>query len=190
MSEEKEKEVMEETAAENTEEAVPEAKPEEKSKDCSKKEKKKKVEEKIEELEKEKAELSDRLLRKAAEFDNYRKRTEKEKLESVSIGKAAALEGILPVFDSLTMAMNTECSDEKYKKGIELTVQMFKNALDRLGVTQMDCLGKPFDPNFHNAVMTETAGEGVESGIVTKVLQNGYMQGDKVLRHAMVAVSE
>ena len=190
MSEEKEKEVMEETQEEKTEEIVPETETEGKSKDCSKKEKKKKAEEKIEQLEQEKAELSDRLLRKVAEFDNYRKRTEKEKLESVSIGKAAALEGILPVFESLTLAMNMECSDEKYKKGVELTVQMFKSALDRLGVTQMDCLGKPFDPNFHNAVMTEPAEEGVESGIVTKVLQNGYMQGEKVLRHAMVAVSE
>lgn len=190
MSEEKEKEMMEETEAVKAEEAAPKSETEEKSRDCSRKEKKRKAEEKIEQLEQEKAELSDRLLRKVAEFDNYRKRTEREKLESVSIGKAAALEGILPVFDSLTLAMNAECADEKYKKGVELTVQQFKNALDRLGVTQMDCLGKPFDPNFHNAVLTEAAQEGVEPGTITKVLQNGYMQGDKVLRCAMVAVSE
>ncbi|MBQ8994592.1 MAG: nucleotide exchange factor GrpE [Oscillospiraceae bacterium] len=189
MSEEKEKELKEETVVENTEEA-PSPKSEEKSKDCPKKDKKKKFEEKIETLEKEKADLSDRLLRKVAEFDNYRKRTEKEKLESVSIGKAAALEGILPVFDSLGLAMNAECSDENYKKGVELTLQMFEKALERLGVTQMDCLGKPFDPQFHNAVMTDPAQDGVESGTVTKVFQNGYMQGDKVLRCAMVAVSE
>ena len=189
MSEEKEKEMTEETAEEKNEEAAKEPESEEKSKECSRKEKKKKAEEKIEQLEQEKAELSDRLLRKVAEFDNYRKRTEKEKHESVSIGKAAALEGILPVFDSLMLAMNADCSDEKYKKGVELTVQQFQNALDRLGVTQMDCLGKPFDPNFHNAVLTETV-EGVESGTITKVLQNGYMQGEKVLRCAMVAVAE
>ena len=189
MSEEKVKEMMEETAAENTEMPVSKPESEGKSKENSKKEKKKKTEEKIEQLEQEKAELSDRLLRKVAEFDNYRKRTEREKLESVSIGKAAALEGILPVFDSLTLAMSAECADEKYKKGVELTVQQFKNALDRLGVTQMDCLGKPFDPNYHNAVLTESV-EGVESGTITKVLQNGYMQGEKVLRCAMVAVAE
>ena len=88
------------------------------------------------------------------------------------------------------LALNAECSDENYRKGVELTMKQFQNALDRLGVSPMDCLGKPFDPNYHNAVMTEQAGEGVESGTITKVLQNGYMQGDKVLRHAMVAVAE
>ena len=188
MSEEKEKELKEEETPVTEEVPAPET--EEKSKECSKKEKKKKAEEKIEKLEQEKAELSDRLLRKVAEFDNYRKRTEKEKLDSVSLGKASALEGILPVCDSLGLAMSAECSDEKYKKGVELTHQLFRSALERLGVTQMDCLGKPFDPVFHNAVMTEPAQEGVESGTITKVLQNGYMQGDKVLRCAMVAVSE
>lgn len=182
MSEEvKKKEVAEENAP-VTDEQTP-------SGEDHKKDKKKKLNEKVAALEKEKEELSDRLLRKVAEFDNYRKRTEKEKLESVSLGKAAALEGILPVFDSLALALNAECSDEKYKKGVELTMKQFSNALERLGVTQMDCLGKPFDPNFHNAVMTEAA-EGVESGTITKVLQNGYMQGEKVLRCAMVAVAE
>ncbi len=180
----------EEKDLEKTEETVPENTEEQPSHEEQKKDKKKKLNEKIEALEKEKAELSDRFLRKVAEFDNYRKRTEKEKLESVSLGKAAALEGILPVYDSLMLALNAECSDENYRKGVELTMKQFQNALDRLGVSPMDCLGKPFDPNYHNAVMTEQAGEGVESGTITKVLQNGYMQGDKVLRHAMVAVAE
>ena len=154
-----------------------------------KKEKKKKTDEVLLALQKEKDELSDRLLRKVAEFDNYRKRTEKEKMESVSYGKQLALEGMLPVYDSLLLAAESACTDENYKKGVEMTLQMFTTSLEKLGVERMDCLGKPFDPNFHNAVMSEAV-EGVESGTITKVLQNGYLQGEKVLRFAMVAVAE
>ncbi len=163
---------------------------------ASKKDKKKKAEAKAEELEREKAELekqnaelSDRFLRKVAEFDNYRKRTEKEKMESVSLGVSSALEAILPVYDSLALAAETECSDETYKKGVEMTLQSFRSGLEKLGVTEIEALGQPFDPKFHNAVMSESA-EGAESGTVTKVLQRGFMQGDRVIRYAMVAVAE
>ena len=191
------KEMQEAQQAEKAEENVP-AEPEEgKNPKHEKENKKKKHEEKIasleaekEELEKKNAELSDMFLRKVAEFDNYRKRTEREKLESFSNGKAKAIEIMLPVLDSLELASATECSDENYKKGVDLTVSLMNNSLEKLGVTKMDALGKPFDPNFHNAVMTEPAGEGQDSGTVSKVFQNGYMLGDKCIRPAMVAVTE
>ncbi|MBQ5411800.1 MAG: nucleotide exchange factor GrpE [Oscillospiraceae bacterium] len=182
---------------------TPQAEPEEnreaeekESAHASRKERRKKTDLRIEELEKEKeelekknAELSDKFLRKVAEFDNYRKRTDREKMESVSLGVASALENILPVFDSLALAAQTECSDETYKKGVDMTLQSFRSGLEKLGVKEIEALGQPFDPKFHNAVMSESV-EGVQSGTVTKVLQRGFMQGDKVIRYAMVAVAE
>lgn len=163
---------------------------------ASRKEKKQKAEARIEELEKEldglrkeKEELSDRFLRKVAEFDNYRKRTDREKTESVSLGVAAALEPMLPVFDSLALAAEAECSDETFKKGVEMTLQAFRAGLEKLDVREIEALGKPFDPKYHNAVMSESV-EGAESGTVTRVLQRGFTQGDKVIRYAMVAVAE
>ncbi len=158
---------------------------------------KKKLEEKLASLEAEKealdrknAELSDMFLRKVAEFDNYRKRTDREKMESFSNGKANTLQAMLPVLDSLELAASTQCSDDNYKKGVDLTVSLMNVTLEKLGVIKIDALGKPFDPNFHNAIMTEPAGEGQESGVVSKVFQNGYMLGDKCIRPAMVAVTE
>ena len=170
----------EETAAEETAEQ-PKGKKEKKSK---------KLEETVAALENDKAELADRLLRKTAEFDNYRKRTEREKREAVGLGTAAALEAVLPAFDTLKLAAMAPCADENYKKGVEMTLASFRNGLEKLGVQEMDPVGQPFDPKLHNAVFTESAEEGMESGIVTKVLQSGYLQGERVLRCAVVAVSE
>ena len=160
-------------------------------------EKKKKLEEKIASLEEEiaslsgkNAELEDRFLRKVAEFDNYRKRTDREKLESFSNGAGKTLQAMLPVLDSLELAAATECGDENYKKGVDLTVGLMNTTLEKLGVTRMEALGKPFDPQFHNAILTEPAGEGQESGTVSKVFQNGYMLEGKCIRPAMVAVIE
>ena len=157
----------------------------------------KKHEEKIASLEEENAslgkkiaEMEDRFLRKVAEFDNYRKRTDREKLESFSNGAGKTLQSMLPVLDSLELAAATECSDENYKKGVDLTVGLMNATLEKLGVTRMEALGKPFDPQFHNAIMTEPAGEGQESGTVSKVFQNGYMLDGKCIRPAMVAVTE
>lgn len=195
--EEKKEQTVPEAQEEEKEEKAPEAPAEEKeNEEGSRKNKKKKnearteeLEKEIEELKKSNEDLSDKFLRKVAEFDNYRKRTDREKLESVSLGVSSALQGILPVYDALTLAAETECSDETYKKGVEMTLTTFRNALEKLGVTEMEALGKPFDPQYHNAVMSDSA-EGAESGTVTRVLQRGFMQGDKVLRHAMVAVAE
>ncbi|MBQ1357982.1 MAG: nucleotide exchange factor GrpE [Oscillospiraceae bacterium] len=186
----------EEKQQDDKKEAVKEDPAEKDSAHASRKEKKQKAEARIEELEKEleglrkdKEELSDRFLRKVAEFDNYRKRTDREKTESVSLGIAAALEPMLPVFDSLALAAEAECSDETFKKGVEMTLQAFRAGLEKLDVREIDALGKPFDPKFHNAVMSESV-EGAESGTVTRVLQRGFTQGDKVIRYAMVAVAE
>ena len=194
--EEKKEQTVPETQEEENKETVPEDLHEDKENEKSSKKNKKKNDSRIEELEKEKEvlkksnkELSDKFLRKVAEFDNYRKRTEREKLESVSLGVSSALQGILPVYDALCLAAENECTDETYKKGVEMTLQTFRNALEKMGVTEMDVLGKPFDPQYHNAVLSDSV-EGAESGTVTRVLQRGFMQGDKVLRCAMVAVAE
>jgi len=194
--EEKKEQTVPETQEEENKETVPEDLHEDKENEKSSRKNKKKNDSRIEELEKEKEvlkksneELSDKFLRKVAEFDNYRKRTEREKLESVSLGVSSALQGILPVYDALCLAAENECTDETYKKGVEMTLQTFRNALEKMGVTEMDVLGKPFDPQYHNAVLSDSV-EGAESGTVTRVLQRGFMQGDKVLRCAMVAVAE
>lgn len=194
--EEKKEQTVPETQEEENKETVPEDLHEDKENEKSSRKNKKKNDSRIEELEKEKEvlkksneELSDKFLRKVAEFDNYRKRTEREKLESVSLGVSSALQGILPVYDALCLAAENECTDEIYKKGVEMTLQTFRNALEKMGVTEMDVLGKPFDPQYHNAVLSDSV-EGAESGTVTRVLQRGFMQGDKVLRCAMVAVAE
>ncbi len=194
--EEKKEQTVPETQEEENKETVPEDLHEDKENEKSSRKNKKKNDSRIEELEKEKEvlkksneELSDKFLRKVAEFDNYRKRTEREKLESVSLGVSSALQGILPVYDALCLAAENECTDETYKKGVEMTLQTFRNALEKMGVTEMDVLGKPFDPQYHNAVLSDSV-EGAESGTVTRVLQRGFMQGEKVLRCAMVAVAE
>lgn len=135
------------------------------------------------------AELKDRVLRAAAEFDNYRKRTEKEKRQSVALGMIGALEKILPVLDTLEIAAAAESKDADYKKGVEMTVSLFKTALGSLGVEEIEALGQPFDPNLHAAVARE-ASEEAQSGTVLRVLQKGYKTADRVVRHAMVSVAE
>lgn len=150
----------------------------------------KKLEEQLSQLQQQKADLTDSLLRKAAEFDNFRKRTEREKQESVSLGTAAALQALLPAFDALKLAEAAPCSDENFKKGVELTLASFRSGLEKLGVRELNPLGEPFDPKLHNALFTEPAAEGQPSGVVTKVLQSGYIRGERVIRCAMVAVSE
>ncbi len=143
---------------------------------------------KLEETEKELENTKNAFQRTLAEYDNYRKRTAKEKAETYNNGMTNAITNILPVLDTLEMALNAPCTDENYKKGIELTLTTAKNALENMGVTEIDALNREFDPNLHNAVMQETV-DGVEAGICTKQFQKGYKIGDKVIRFATVAVS-
>ena len=135
------------------------------------------------------AEMNDCMLRLAAEYDNYRKRTEREKQASISFGMSTTVETFLPAFDILEKAAMAECTDADYKKGVEMTVELFKAAFAALGVTEIEAEGKPFDPALHSAVSRE-AKEGVESETVVTVLQKGYMIGDRVIRHAVVTVAE
>lgn len=145
-------------------------------------------EKKAEELQKQLDETKDSRLRTLAEYDNFRKRTAKEKAETFNNGMISAITGIIPIIDTLEMALSAPCSDENFKKGVEMTLSMAKTQLNSLGVTEIEALDKPFDPNLHAAVMQESI-EGVEAGMVTKLLQKGYKLGDKVIRHATVAVS-
>ena len=127
-------------------------------------------------------------LRVAAEFDNFRKRTIKEKEASYGNGKADAVEKLLPVYDNLERALNQPCTDEAYKKGVELTMTELKKIFDGLGVEVYGEIGEAFNPELHNAVMREDA-DGVDVETVTEVYQKGYRLGGRVLRPAMVKVA-
>lgn len=145
---------------------------------------------KLDGVEKELAGAKDTLMRTAAEYDNYRKRTTREKEAQFANGVSSAVGALLPVVDTLEMAACAPTDDENYKKGVEMTLAKCKEAFAKLGITEIDAAGQPFDPDLHNAVMQEAAPEGTESGTVTKVLQKGYLLNGKVVRHATVAVAE
>ena len=145
-------------------------------------------EKKLETITKELEDTKNTFQRTLAEYDNYRKRTAKEKAETYNNGMINAVTNILPVLDTLEMALNAPCTDENYKKGIELTLTTAKNALSNIGITEIEALDKEFDPNFHNAVMQQET-EGVDAGIVVNVFQKGYKMGDKIIRPAAVVVS-
>ena len=147
------------------------------------------TEKKLEEVQKELDSTKDSFQRTLAEYDNYRKRTAKEKTENFNLGKIQAVTNLLPVLDTLEFALNAPCQDESYKKGIEMVMTQAMNAFSNMGVEQIEAVGKEFDPNFHAAVMQE-ANEEFESGFVTKELQKGYKMGDKVIRPSTVAVAE
>ena len=146
--------------------------------------------EKMEGLAKQLAEEHDQYLRLAAEYDNYRKRTAKEKEGIYANAKIDTIKGMLPVYDNLErgLAQFGAEDDDPHKKGLEMIFNQYKEALTKLGVTPIDCVGKEFDPERHNAVMhieDESCGENT----VVEVLQQGFMLGDKVLRLAIVKVA-
>ena len=133
-------------------------------------------------------EVSDRLLRTMAEYDNFRKRTQKEKEAIYPDAIAFAVTAFLPVLDNFERALQSECSDEGYKKGVEMTYNQLLDAFKKLNVEVINPENETFDPNFHNAVM-HTEDESLGEGVITQVLQKGYKIGDKVLRFAMVSVA-
>ncbi|MFR3226804.1 MAG: nucleotide exchange factor GrpE [Blautia massiliensis (ex Durand et al. 2017)] len=145
---------------------------------------------KLEASEKKNAELKDQLLRTAAEYDNYRKRSQREADQKFNDGVSHAVTQILGILDTLDMAANAACADENYKKGVMMTLDKAAKALETLHVTEIEALAKPFDPNFMNAVSQTPPAEGQESGTVVQVFQKGYKIGDKIIRHAMVVVAE
>ena len=134
------------------------------------------------------AEAADKYLRLAAEYDNYRKRTAKEKDAAWTEAKAQTVAAFLPVFDNLERALKQDTADEAYKKGVELTMKGLQDALTGLGVEMIRALGETFDPNRHNAVMHCDDPESGESTIV-EVFQQGFICGDKVIRFSMVKVA-
>ena len=189
-------ETEEEAVCAEAEEAVEDAADEKPAK--GEKKKLKKAEAEIAELKKaledkeaEAAELNDRYARLYAEYENFRKRTAKE-LESKAADAACdTLAQILPVLDNLERAAqyNTEDSAETpMGKGLELTLKSFVETLSKLGVNEIEAAGKPFDPNFHNAVM-HVEDENLGENEVVEVFMKGYAKGDKVLRHSMVKVA-
>ena len=130
----------------------------------------------------------DAYLRLAAEYDNFRKRNTKEKEMLYDLGKAQAVEKLLPVYDNLERALNQPTADEAYKKGVEMTMTELVKILGSLGVEIFGQAGENFDPNFHNAVMhTEDESEG--ENVITQVFQKGFRLGEKVIRFAMVQVA-
>ena len=130
----------------------------------------------------------DSLLRLAAEYDNFRKRTIKEKEASYGNGKADAVAKILPVYDNLERALNQPTEDAAYKKGVELTMNELVKILTGLGVEIFGAPGDPFDPNLHNAVM-HTEDESLPENTIAQVFQKGFKMGEKVVRFAMVQVA-
>lgn len=134
------------------------------------------------------ASAEDRLLRLAAEYDNFRKRTAKEKDGIWNDATAAAVTALLPVFDNLERALKQETADAAYKKGVEMTMTGLRDAMTKLGVEEIPAQGETFDPNLHNAVM-HCEDENAEENTIVEVFQQGFRLGDKVLRFAMVKVA-
>ena len=134
------------------------------------------------------AALNDRYLRLCAEYDNFRKRSQKEKDALYGDIKANTLTAFLPIYDNLVRALAQSTEDEAYKKGVEMIMAQFKSTMERLGISEMDCLGQKFDPAFHNAVMHVEDAEKGENEIV-EVFQQGFMLGERVIRFAMVKVA-
>ena len=127
-------------------------------------------------------------LRLAAEYDNFRKRTAKEKEVSYSNGKADAVEKLLPVYDNLLRALKQETADAAYKKGVEMTMNELVKILNGLGVEIFGNEGDEFDPNLHNAVM-HIDDENYGENVICQVFQQGFKLGDKIVRFAMVQVA-
>lgn len=130
----------------------------------------------------------DAYLRLAADYDNYRKRTIKEKEQSYGNGKADAVEKLLPVYDNLERALNQPTEDGAYKKGVEMTMNQLVTILNGLGVEIFGAVGESFDPNIHNAVM-HTEDENAAENTITQVFQKGFKLGEKIVRFAMVQVA-
>ena len=130
----------------------------------------------------------DSFLRLAADYDNFRKRTVKEKEASYGNGKADAIAKILPIYDNLERAMNQACTDEAYKKGVEMTMNELLKIFGNLGVEIFGQVGEEFNPEFHNAVM-HTEDESLGENVISQVFLKGFKLGDKVVRFAMVQVA-
>ncbi len=172
----------------NTEEVVSEETAEQETK-ADKKENKeiKKLKEQLEKTEADLAAANDKYLRMIAEYDNFRKRSAKEKEGAYADAYSDALSAILPVIDNLERALMFS-EGEALTEGVKMTLKQFEDALSRLGVEAFGARGDAFDPHFHNAVMQVEDAE-LEVGTIAEVFQKGYKKGDKIIRDAMVKVA-
>ena len=167
-----EEEIVDEKVTEETEVSQEESKPS-----------------KEEQLQKELDNKNDQLLRMAAEYDNFRKRSQREKEALYTECKNTVISELLPVIDNFDRVFaNPDASVEDYKKGVEMTYKQFNDIFKKLGVEAFGEVGDTFDPNIHNAVM-HTEDENQPENTITVVMQKGYKLGEKVIRHAMVAVA-
>lgn len=130
----------------------------------------------------------DKYLRLAAEYDNYRRRSSRERERIFADVKKDVLTKILPIYDNLERALKQETADEAYRKGVEMTMHQFEETLKGLGVTAIEAVGETFDPNIHNAVMHTEDPEKGENEIVAE-FQKGFRMGDDVIRVSMVQVA-
>ena len=147
----------------------------------------------IEQLEEESAAHKDTILRKAAEFENLKKRTQKERIQVFDEAKIGAIKDFLPVYDDLERMLGAVKESEKnsFVEGVELIRNKFRNVLEQAGVERIDETDVPFDVDIHDAMLRQNAGdETIESDTVLQVLESGYKIGDRVIRHAKVIVSE
>ncbi len=192
---EKENDIKETTeTAETVEETVETVEEKSAKSDKSEKKKVKELEKKLAECEKsletktqECAETADKYLRMMAEYDNFRKRSAKEKEGIYADAYADALKSILPIIDNLEKAAEYKDA-EKVSKGVEMILKSAKDAFGKMGVESFGERGEQFDPNRHNAVM-HVEDESLEEGVIVDVFQKGYSKGDKILRYAMVSVA-
>ncbi len=143
---------------------------------------------KVAELEEKLAQQEKQYQYLAAEYDNFRRRSAKEKTEAYSKAKGDAALAFLPVFDNLQRALAAPCTDAAYAKGVEMTMNQLRQVLASLGIEEIPALGEKFDPNLHNAVM-HVEDDSVEESTVVEVFQTGFKMGDKVIRFSMVKVA-
>jgi molecular chaperone GrpE len=143
----------------------------------------------LDELRRERDSLQDRLLRTAAEFDNYRKRMDRERRDLADYTAADVVTELLPIVDNLERALQAAADDDPLRKGVELIHKQMLDMLRKRGVKPIETLGTDFDPNFHQAVIHEES-EQHREGEVMQELQRGYLLGDRLLRPAMVKVAK
>lgn len=146
------------------------------------------LEAKVKELEEAAAADKDRYLRLLAEYDNFRKRSVQDRLNAAHESTVKAALEVISVIDNFERAVEAECADENYKKGIEMIYNQFEGVIAKLGVEEIEATGVEFNPNFHNAV-SQIQDENFGENVVAQVYQKGYKIGDRVIRCAMVVVA-
>ncbi len=131
----------------------------------------------------------ERYLRLLADYENFRRRTEKEKLTIFGDAISKCIEQLLPIVDNFERAIDAPCSDEEYHKGMVMILDQLRSFLEKQGVKEIEALGKAFDPNIHQAIKREEATEAFPENTVCEVFQKGYMLNERLIRPAMVAVA-